>query len=65
MEKQGLLQSIVNAVVQEEKKVYSRQSLDFFGRYRKQRWYRIMDLIDGLEEENPQEEKPQAEIAEK
>lgn len=65
MKKQGLLQSIVNAVVQEEKKVYSRQSLDFFGRYRKQRWYRIMNLIDGLEEENPQEEKPQAEIAEK
>lgn len=65
MEKQGLLQSIVNAVVQEEKKRYSRQSLDFFGRYRKQRWYRIMDLIDGLEEENPQEEKPQAETAEK
>lgn len=65
MEKQGLLRSIVNAVVQEEKKRYSRQSLDFFGRYRKQRWYRIMDLIDGLEEENPQEEKSQAEIAEK
>lgn len=56
MKKQGLLQSIVNAVVQEEKKVYSRQSLDFFGRYRKQRWYRMMDLIDGLEEEKPQAE---------
>lgn len=51
MEKDGLLRSIIRAVVQEEKKVYSRQSLDFFARYRKQRWYRIMDLIDGLEEE--------------
>ena len=51
MKKNGLLQSIVNAVVQEEKKRYSAQPMDLFSRYRKQRWYKIMDLIDGLEEE--------------
>lgn len=60
MKKNGLLQSIVNAVVQEEKKRYAAQPMDLFSRYRKQRWYRIMDLIDGLEEE-----KPQADAAEK
>ena len=44
MEKQGLFRSIVNAVIQEEKKKYARKPLD--------PWYRIMNFIDNLEEEN-------------
>ena len=52
MEKQGLFRSIVNAVIQEEKKKYARKPLDPFQDQKKQHWYRIMNFIDNLEEEN-------------
>ena len=51
MEKQGLFRSIVNAVIQEEKKKYARKPLDPFQDQKKQHWYRIMNFIDNLEEE--------------
>lgn len=54
MEKQGLFRSIVNAVIQEEKKKYARKPLDPFQDQKKQHWYRIMNFIDNLEEENAQ-----------
>ena len=52
MEKQGLFRGIVNAVIQEEKKKYARKPLDPFQDQKKQHWYRIMNFIDNLEEEN-------------
>lgn len=51
MKKQGLFSSIVNAVVQEEKKKYARKPRELFIDEKKQRWYRIMNLIDELDEE--------------
>ena len=54
MEKQGLFRSVVNAVIQEEKKKYTRKPLDPFQDQKKQHWYRIMNFIDNLEEENAQ-----------
>ena len=56
MKKDGLFQSIINAVIQEEKKKYARKPLDPFQDQKKQHWYRIMNFIDGLEEEAEKEE---------
>ena len=56
MEKKNLFQAIVNAVVQEEKKKYARKPRDLFIDQKKQHWYRIMNFLDELEEqENPDE----------
>ena len=56
MKKNNLFQAIVNAVVQEEKKKFARSPRDLFLDQKKQRWYRIMNLLDELEEqENPEE----------
>jgi len=50
MKKDGLFSSIVNAVVQEEKKKYARKPRDLFQDQKKQKWYRIMNFIDALDE---------------
>ena len=56
MKKNNLFQAIVNAVVQEENKKFARAPRDLFFDQKKQRWYRIMNLLDELEEqENPEE----------
>ena len=52
MKKENLFQTIVNAVIQEEKKKYASKPRDLFIDQKKQRWYRIMNFIDNLEEEN-------------
>lgn len=52
MKKDGLFRSIVNAVVMEEKKRFTQKPRDLFIDQKKQHWYRIMDFIDGLEEES-------------
>ena len=52
MEKQGLFRGIVNAVIQEEKKKFTTKPRDLFIDQKKQHWYRIMNFIDNLEEEN-------------
>lgn len=51
MKQQGLFRSIVNAVVQEEKKHYANKPRDLFIDQKKQHWYRIMNFIDDLEAE--------------
>lgn len=51
MKKDGLFSSIVNAVIQEEKKKYARKPRDLFIDQKKQRWYQIMNFIDNLEDE--------------
>lgn len=58
MKKDGLFRSIVNAVVMEEKKRFVKKPRDLFIDQKKQRWYQIMDFIDGLEEtpDTPEEE---------
>lgn len=56
MKKQGLFSSIVNAVVQEEKKKYARKPRDLFIDQKKQRWYRIMNFIDELDTETAETE---------
>ena len=56
MEKQGLFRSIVNAVIQEEKKKYARKPLDPFQDQKKQHWYRIMNFLDDLEEQEKEKE---------
>lgn len=58
MKENGLFRSIVNAVVQEEKKKYTTKPRDLFIDQKKQRWYRIMNFIDDLESENPEAESP-------
>lgn len=56
MKKKNLFQAIVNAVVQEEKKKFARSPRDLFFDQKKQHWYRIMNFLDELEEqENPDE----------
>ena len=50
MEKQGLFRSIVNAVILEEKKKFTTKPRDLFFDQKKQRWYRLMNFIDNLEE---------------
>lgn len=54
MKKNGLLSSILNAVITEEKKKYVGKPMDYMEDIKKQHWYRIMDFIDGLDD--PQEE---------
>lgn len=49
MKKQNLFQSIVNAVIQEEKKKYASKPRDLFIDQKKQRWYRIMNLLDEMD----------------
>lgn len=58
MKENGLFRSIVNAVVQEEKKKYTTKPRDLFIDQKKQRWYRIMNFIDDLESETPEAESP-------
>lgn len=60
MKKDGLLRSIVNAVIQEEKKLYARKPRDLFFDQKKQQWYRIMNVIDELdaEESDSESESP-------
>lgn len=55
MKENGLFRSIVNAVIMEEKKKVTRKPRDLFFNQKKQKWYRIMDFIDGLEEEAAEE----------
>lgn len=55
MKENGLIRSIINAVIMEEKKKVIRKPRDLFYNQKKQKWYRIMDFIDGLEEETPEE----------
>ena len=56
MEKQGLFRSIINAVVQEEKKKFAAKPRDLFLDQKKQRWYGIMNLLDELEAEKENKE---------
>lgn len=56
MKKQNLFQAIVNAVVQEEKKKYARAPRDLFLDQKKQHWYRIMNFLDDLEEQEKEKE---------
>ena len=49
MKNQNLFQSIVNAVIQEEKKKYASKPRDLFIDQKKQRWYRIMNLLDEMD----------------
>lgn len=51
MKEKGLFRSILNAVVQEEKKKYAGKPFDLFTDAKKQHWYRIMNFIDGLDAE--------------
>ena len=57
MKKGGLFTSIVNAVVQEEKKIYARKPRDLFYDQKKQRWYQIMNFIDDLDEQEQTDDK--------
>lgn len=52
MKTEGLFRSIINAVIQEEKKRYTTKPRDLFIDQKKQRWYRIMDFIDELDAED-------------
>lgn len=56
MEKQGFVRSIINAVVQEEKKKYAHKPRDLFINEKKTRWYQIMDLLDELDAKEKGEE---------
>lgn len=52
MKTEGLFRSIINAVIQEEKKRYTTKPRDLFIDQKKQHWYRIMDFIDELDAED-------------
>lgn len=54
MKTEGLFRSIINAVIQEEKKRYTTKPRDLFIDQKKQHWYRIMDFIDELDAEDTQ-----------
>lgn len=54
MKTEGLFRSIINAVIQEEKKRYTTKPRDLFIDQKKQHWYRIMDFIDELDAEDAQ-----------
>jgi hypothetical protein len=56
MKKNGLFRSIVNAVVQEEKKRYAGKPSDLLIDQKKQRWYKIMNFIDDLDAESRETE---------
>lgn len=56
MKKQNLFQSIVNAVIQEEKKKYASKPRDLFIDQKKQRWYRIMNLLDEMDAREPEKD---------
>lgn len=56
MKKKNLFQTIVNAVIQEEKKKFARSPRDLFFDQKKQRWYQIMNFLDELEEQEKPDE---------
>ena len=60
MKKQNLFQSIVNAVIQEEKKKYASKPRDLFIDQKKQRWYRIMNLLDEMDARDQEKDPSEA-----
>ena len=60
MKKKNLFQTIVNAVIQEEKKKFARSPRDLFFDQKKQRWYQIMNFLDELEEQEKPDEASDA-----
>ena len=60
MKKQNLFQSIVNAVIQEEKKKYASKPRDLFIDQKKQRWYRIMNFLDEMESQEQEKNSSEA-----
>ena len=58
MKKQNLFQSIVNAVIQEEKKKYTTKPRNLFIDQKKQRWYAIMNFLDELEDQEKENQNP-------
>ena len=60
MKKQNLFQSVVNAVIQEEKKKYASKPRDLFIDQKKQRWYRIMNLLDEMDAREQEKDPSEA-----
>ena len=60
MKKENLFQTIVNAVIQEEKKKYASKPQDLFIDQKKQRWYRIMNLLDEMDAREQEKDPSEA-----